>query len=149
MLDNIPLKRPGGLNLNSEFLDSLRVLECGSTGRASPCLPGPPAHSLFPLCFSSQAVSCVMGGSCTHVAHPHLQSIYASPPLHPPNLRSSAVPGTQGYAYSQGSAYNGETRGRGGHLSREFGDPRNFTCSKERKVGALSGHILWPPKLLI
>ena len=34
-------------------------------------------------------------------------------------------------------------------MSREFGDPRNFTCSKERKVGALSGHILWPPKLLI
>lgn len=142
MLDNIPLKRPGGLNLNSEFLDSLRVLECGSTGKASPCLPRPPAYSLFPLCFSSQAVSRMMGGSCTHIAphsSPYMQLLHSIPQTSAPRpcLELRVVHAARGLLKME------RLGGGGGHLSKEFGDPRKkFTCSPDRKVGALCGHIL-------
>ena len=86
-LTNIPLERPERPGLNSEFLDSWRVLECGSTERASHCLPGPSAYSLFPLCFSSQAVSCMMGGLCTHVASPsspYIKLLHSIPQTYAP-----------------------------------------------------------------
>ena len=142
MLDNIPLKRPRGLNFNSEFLDSLRVLECGSTGKASPCLPRPPAYSLSPLCFSSQAVSHMMGDSFTHTlapcSSPYMQLLHSIPQTSAPRpcLGLRVV-------HAAGGLLKMETLGGGGgHLSTSFGDPRKkFTCSPDRKVGALCGHI--------
>ena len=146
MLDNIPLKRPGGLNLNSEFLDPLRVPECGSTGKASPCLPRPPAYSLFPLCFSSQAVSRMMGGSCRHIApcsSPYMQLLHSIPQTSAPRpcLGLRVVHAAGGLLKME------RLGGGGGHLSRAFGDPRKkiHLYSRQKGGGSMWAHPLGLP----
>lgn len=64
-------KRSGGLDLNLEFLDSLEFQNMAALGEPAPPYPSPLACRLFPLCFSSQALSCMMRGLMwTHVDTP-------------------------------------------------------------------------------
>ena len=150
MLDNIPLKRPRGLNFNSEFLDSLRVLECGSTGKASPCLPRPPAYSLSPLCFSSQAVSHMMGGSFTHTlapcSSPYMQLLHSIPQTSAPRpcLGLRVV-------HAARALLKMERLGeRVAIWAGNLGIPgKNSPVVQTERWGLYVGTSPWPPKLLI
>lgn len=133
MLDNIPSKDLGA-KFEFRIPGPWRVLECGSTGRASHCLPGPPQLTACFL-FASHPVAV-----CTHIAS-LLVHIHNSSTPSPKLLCSSAMPGLRVVHAAKGLLKWRDWGGGVAIWAKNLGIPGTSHGVKKGRWGPLSeGH---------